>query len=173
VSCSAAEVLSVGIDIWEAARPKGRQPRWAFRVNSDLGVVFESAWVAVRYATRRDAEWLAATIDRLADMGRFAGSPGHPGQCEPVLHWDVDIGNDHKVTVAGIHCHAEHLFGPVRGGGWYCQVSSSTDQFFHTIESGVQPRSGLAAKWICEVVVSAVLAGVWQTQMANVTARKN
>jgi hypothetical protein len=72
-----------------------------------------------------------------------------------------ELGADHGATVDGISCHAEHLFGPVRGG-WYCQVVRDTEQFFHTAESSVQPRSGPAAWWVCEVVRGAVLAGVWQ-----------
>ncbi len=157
----------MAIEPWEAARPKGRSPRWAFRVIAENVVVFLSTWVSVRYATRRDAEWLAATIDRLAASGLFAGSPGHQGQVEPVLGWNADIGTDYGATVGDIHCHAEHLFGPVRGGGWYCQVSSGSEQFFHTVESGIQPRSGPAAWWVCEVVFDAVRAGVWESSTPN------
>jgi hypothetical protein len=163
---SAAEGLRMAVAVWEADRPKGRPPRWKFRVAAD-DAEFESSWVAVRFAARHDAEWLAGTIDRLAMVRRFAGCPGHPGQCPPVLWWGGDIGTDHGATVAGIHCHAEHVFGPVRGGGWYCQVHRDTEQFFHTAESGVQPRSGPAAWWVCEVVVGAVLAGVWQPSTPN------
>src|SRR5262245_58726022 len=64
--------------VWEAARPKGRPPRWAFRVTADAGVVFESAWVAVRFAARHDSEWLAATIDRLAAPGGSPAAPATP-----------------------------------------------------------------------------------------------
>ena len=152
----------MAVELWQAARPKGRPPRWAFRVTAGGAAVFESAWVSVRYAARSDAEWLAATINRLAARGLFAGCPGHPGEAEPVLWWGGDIGTDHGSTVGGVQCHAEHLFGPVRGGGWYCQVYRGNEQFFHTIESGVQPRSGPAAWWICEVVLGAVRADVWE-----------
>jgi hypothetical protein len=129
-------------------------------------VLFESAWVAVRYVDRDAAAWLVGLIDRLAARGMFPGCPGHPGQVAPVLGRG-GIGNDHGATVDGIHCHAEHLFGPVRGGGWYCQVYRGAEQFFHTAESGVQPRSGPAAWWVCEVVVSAVRAEVWEPNIPN------
>ena len=135
----------MAVELWQTARPKGRTPRWAFHVTVAGKVVFESAWVAVRFAARRDAEWLAATIDRLAARGLFAGCLGRPGQAEPVLGRVGDIGTDHGATVGDIYCHAEHLFGPVRGGCWYCQVQRGIEQFFHTCESGVQPRSGPAA----------------------------
>lgn len=148
------------VEIWQADQPKGRRRRWSFRVTAGDAVVFDSAWVAVRYADRSDAEWLATMIDRLVDRCAFAGSPGHSGQTEPVL-WRGDIGTDHGTTVGGIHCHAEHLYGPVRGGAWYCQVYGDKERYFHTADSGIQPRSGSAAWWICEVVVSAVLAGAW------------
>jgi hypothetical protein len=81
----------VAIVTWQAVRPKARPLRWAFRVTVDAGVVFESAWVAVRYATRADAAWLAATIDRLAAVGRFAGCLNHPGQCAPVLRGENSV----------------------------------------------------------------------------------
>lgn len=151
----------MAVVVWQTARPKGRPPRWAFRVTTDDVVVFESPWVAVRFAARHDAEWLAATIDRLAAIRRFPWCPGHPGQCEPVLWWGGDIGDDHGATIEGIQCHAEHLNGPLRGGIWYCQVYRDREQYFHTADSGVQPRSGPAAWWVCEMVISALLAGVY------------
>jgi hypothetical protein len=77
----------VAVEVWQAARPKGRPARWAFRVTAGGEVIFKSAWVDVRYADRGDAEWLAGLIDRLAARGAFAGCPGHPGQVGPVLWW--------------------------------------------------------------------------------------
>lgn len=149
----------MAVEVWQAFRAKGRSPRWSFRVSIDNSHIFEAAWVSVRYASRADAEWLANLIDRLVSRGGFAGCPGHRGQVAPVLWWG-DLGDDHGATFHGINCHAEHLYGPLRGGSWYCQVSFGGEQLFHTAESGVQPRSGNAAWWLCEIVVCAARAGV-------------
>jgi hypothetical protein len=151
----------VAVEVWQALRSKGRSSLWAFRVTVDDAVVFDSAWVAVRYSSAADAEWLAGMTDRLAAQGEFAGCPGHPGQRETVFWWGGDLGTDHGATVGDIICHAEHQFGPVRGGNWYCQVSRGDERLFHTADCGIQPRSGNAAWWVCEVIVCAARAGVW------------
>jgi hypothetical protein len=162
----ATEGTPVAVEVWQAVRTKGRSSLWAFRVTVADAVVFESVWVAVRYSSASDAEWLAGLIDRLATQGAFAGCPGHPGQTEPVLWWGV-LGSDHGATVGDIVCHAEHMFGPVRGGNWYCQVSRGDERLFHTADSSIQPRSGNAAWWMCEVVVCAARAGVWVPNTAS------
>ncbi|MEZ6142876.1 MAG: hypothetical protein R3B84_20120 [Zavarzinella sp.] len=116
----------------------------------------------MRFSTVHEAEWLAATIDRLAQIGKFAGCPGHRNEVIPVFQFYDSFDTNHGKTVAGIMCHAEYLDGPYRGGCWYCQVVSGGTQFFHTAETAITPRSGLAAMWLCEVVISAVLSDVWQ-----------
>jgi hypothetical protein len=150
----------VAVEVWQADNRKGRPARWQFRVTLDGVVVFDSSWVAVRYSERRDAEWLAGLVVRLAARQAFAGCPGHPGQVTPLLWWGGDLGDDYGTTIDGLHCYIEHLQGPVRGGLWYCSVYQGTETLFHTIEWGVQPRSGKAAWWLCEVVVSAERAGL-------------
>ena len=102
----------------------------------------------------------------MAARGAFAGCPGLPGQVGPVLWWGP-LDTDHGATAGGIECHAEHLSGPVRGGNWYCQVYRGEAQYFHTAECGIEPCSGEAAWWLCEVVVSVVQAGVWEPSTPN------
>jgi hypothetical protein len=144
-----------------------RSARWQFRVTLDSVVVFGSSWVAVRYSERRDAEWLAGLVDRLVARHTFAGCPGYPGQIAPLLWWGGDLGDDHGATIDGMQCHIEHLHGPVRGGSWYCSVYRGTEPLFHTADWGIQPRSGKAAWWLCEVVVSAERAGVLHSVTAE------
>jgi hypothetical protein len=43
------------------------------RVTAGDAVVFESAWVSVRYQARENAGWLAGLIDALAERGAFPG----------------------------------------------------------------------------------------------------
>jgi hypothetical protein len=148
----------VAVELWQYARPKGRPPRWAFRVTAVDAVVFESAWVSVRYLDRKDAAWLAGLIDTLAERGVFPGCPGHSRQVASPVRWGGDLGDDCLALVADLYCHAEHMYGPSRGGGWYCSVSRSGESIFHTADRGVQPRSGKAARWLCEVAVSAEVA---------------
>jgi hypothetical protein len=150
----------VAVEVSQLIRPKGRPPRWAFRVIANDAVVFESAWVSVRYLTRADAEWLAGLISALADRGVFPGCPGHLGQVSTPVCWGGDLGDDCSAFVGELYCHAEHLSGPVRGGLWYCSVSRSAESVFHTADRGVQPFSGEAARWLCEVVVCAVAVEV-------------
>jgi hypothetical protein len=149
----------MAVEVWQYARPGGRSPRWAFRVTAGGAVVFESAWVSVRYQAREDAAWLAELIDALAEQGAFHGCPGHPTSAPLAVRWDGDLGDDCSATVGTLYAHAEHLSGPFRGGVWYCSVRREGESLFHTAERGVQPRSGEAARWLCEVVLGAAVAG--------------
>ena len=81
----------MAVEVWQAARPKVRPPRWAFRVTAGDAVTFESAWVAVRFAGRGDAEWLAGLIDALAERGAFPGCPGHPGNLIDFAYRDSSL----------------------------------------------------------------------------------
>ena len=141
----------MSVEVWQYARPKGRPSRWAFRVARGEAVAFESAWVAIRYATREDASWLAGSIESLVARGTPPWRPGHPSPAE--IHWVGDPDDDCQAKVGDMHAHAEHLHGPRRGGAWYCSVSRSGERLFHTADCGVQPRSGGAARWLCEVVM--------------------
>jgi hypothetical protein len=141
----------MAVEVWQYPRPKGRPPRWAFRVTRGDAVVFESAWVAARYAARGDASWLAGLIDSLVERGMPPGRPGQPTLAG--IRWDGDPDDDCWATFGDMHAHAEHLYGPSRGGAWYGSVSRSGERLFHTADCGVQPRSGEAARWLCELVM--------------------
>jgi hypothetical protein len=147
------------VKVWQQARPKGRPPRWAFRVTGRNAVVFESAWVAIRYAVREDASWLALLIDSLVARGTLPGRSGHPTPALAGMRWDGDPVDDCRVTVGDMCAHAEHLHGPHRGGAWYCSVSRSGELLFHTADLGIQPRNGAAARWLCELVMYSALLG--------------
>lgn len=147
------------VEVWQYARLKGRPPRWAFRVTSGSAVVFESAWVSVRYSTREDAFWLAGLIDSLVARGTFPRRPGYLDPAFEKVRWDGDLDDDCSTTVGDMHAHAEHTYGPRRGGAWYCSVCRSGERLFHTADFGVQPRSGEAARWLCELVMLAVPPG--------------
>jgi hypothetical protein len=140
-------------EVWERIRPKGRPPVWAFRVTSGDVVVFESAWVAVRFSTRSDAVWLASLVDRLVAHGRPPARPGTTNLAG--VRWNGDLADDCWTTVGNIDAHAEHLYGPRRGGAWYCSVGRQGESLFHTADIGIQPRSSVAARWMCELVMSA------------------
>lgn len=152
----------MAVEIWQYARPKGRSPRWAFRVVQGQGhaVEFESNWVSVRYVTREDAEWLAGLVDTLVTRGVFAGCPGHTRADTLIIPWIGDLDDDCWTRIADLFAHAEWMFGPRRGGNWFCSISRNGDSLFHTTDFGIQPRSGGAARWICEVVISAAVAGI-------------
>jgi hypothetical protein len=140
-------------EVWLQARPKGRPPRWAFRVTAGGAVAFESARAAIRYATGEDAAWLAGVIDSLVARGL---SPGHPGRPFPGLgriEWVGDLDDDCSATQGDVRAHAEHLHGPRRGGAWYCSVVRSGRRLFHTADCGIQPSRGAAARWLCELIM--------------------
>jgi hypothetical protein len=149
----------MAVEVWQYARPKGRPSRWAFRVTRDGAVAFDSSWVAIRYSAQEDASWLAGLIDSLVARGMPPGRPGHPSTTSAGMQWDGDLDDDCRVTASDMYAHAEHLHGPRRGGAWYCSVTRSGERLFHTADWGVQPRSGVAARWLCELVMCAELSG--------------
>ena len=147
----------MAVDVWQDSRPKGRPPRWAFRITRGDAVAFESTWVAIRYSAREDASWLAGLIDSLVARGAVPGRPGHTAPALAEIRWDGDPDDDCRATVGDMHAHAKHLHGPRRGGAWYCSVNRSGERLFHTADCGVQPRSGGAARWLCELVMYSAL----------------
>jgi hypothetical protein len=150
----------MAVTVWEVPRGKHRSPVWACRVTAGETVVFDSAWVSVRYRTTEDARWLATLVEALHDGGAFLGPPGHR-RVEPDVRWAGPLNDDCAAFAGGLYAHAEHLDGPRRGGVWYCAVSREGTFLFHTSDRGVVPRDGEAARWLCEVVIAAVRAGAW------------
>jgi len=151
----------MGVVMRQIQRPKGRAPRWAFCVYREAQVVFDSQWASVGFVARDSADWLAGLIARLDAHDAFAGCPGHPRVCArpaaPLL-WQGDLADDCHAQAGELHCHAEWLTGPRRGGLWYASVwrtESANASVFHTLDRGLQPRSGSAARWLCELVVQA------------------
>ena len=78
------------------------------------------------------------------------------------LDWHGIFNDDCAATWKNYQAHAEHLSGPQRGGIWYCSVSDAEGgRYFHTADrSDIQPKNGVAARWLCELVVSAAEQGV-------------
>jgi hypothetical protein len=145
----------MSVVICEAHRPKRRDPQWTFRVMAGGALVFDSACVALRYGTREDAAWLAWVINRLAESwASVGGEPGlRPGGSS--VGWRGDINDDCQAEILGCWAHAEHLYGPRRGGAWYCQVQCDGGRIFHTADRRVEPKNGGAARWLCEVLATA------------------
>lgn len=142
-------------EVWLETRPKGRPPRWAFRVTAGGAVAFESSRVAIRFGVEADAAWLAGLVDALVARGE---SPGQPGRFAGI-RWEGDLGDDCWAALGEMHAHAEHMQGPRRGGAWYCSVERPGHRLFHTADCGARPRSGASARWLCELVMRSERSG--------------
>jgi hypothetical protein len=141
-------------EIWQQDRPKGRNACWAFRVTDGDSVIFQSRQVSVRLLSRDAASWVARMIEELRGPGRS-------------LEWQGDMEDDCSAVWRTFGAHAEHLHGPRRGGSWYCSVGGPNGtRFFHRADrADVQPRSGGAARWLCELVISAADAGLLESYL--------
>lgn len=142
-------------EVWQQDRPKGRSACWAYRVTEGEKLIFQSQQVSVRLLSRDAAFWIARLIEALH-------GPGQP------LEWCGDLEDDCSAIWKNLGAHAEHSQGPRRSGLWYCAVRRSDGmRFFHTADRGdVQPRSGSAARWLCELVISAADAGMIESYAA-------
>ena len=150
----------MSVVIWEAARPKQRHPQWAFRVMVGDAVVFDSAWVALRYGSRDDAAWLAGVIRRLTESWTPEGGQADLRPGSSSVRWTGDLSDDCTAEILGYRAHAEHLHGPRRGGAWYCGVHCEGGRIFHTADRRIEPKKGEAARWLCEVLARAASSGI-------------
>lgn len=149
----------MAIEIELVAQPKGRPPRWRLRV-SNPNILFDDAWVALRFQSEAAAHWLGELIIAIHERGGNL-----PRRSELAWHGDLD---DATFEDASIYAHAEHLEGPLgKGGTWYCQVQDGDQTLFHSVDSAIQPRSCAAARWLCEAVILARNLGVQAKQAAN------
>ena len=152
---------TMSVEVNQVSRPKRRSPVWTFRVTHGDKVVFDCSWVSLRFVSKKGALWLARLVENLVQASAFFGAPGHrlSGGTEPC--WKGNVGDNWSVEKDGLYAHAEHCEGPMRGGMWYCRVTRCGETIFHTLDLGICPRDGVAARWLCELVFKAVTAGVW------------
>lgn len=149
-------------EIYQSSRPKNRSSLWQCRVSDGSTIIFDSEWVALRFQTSGAAQWLADLITATHVNDSFWPPPGHRSSNEPLLEWTGDPNQDCAAETDTLYAHAESCTGPRRGGVWYCMVSSRDHdrRFFHSLDMSIEPRNSIAARWLCELVISAATAGL-------------
>jgi hypothetical protein len=152
----------VNIAVSIVSRPKNRPPRWTCRVSDQQKVFFDSQWVSLRFRSPDGAKWLTNLIVAAIDRGVLWPPPGHRARDDSVVVWEGDLDDDCTSSLANLRAHVEWCNGPRRGGVWYCMVCSfdPNQRYFHTLDMDIEPRSGIAARWLCELVMLATNAGV-------------
>jgi len=92
----------------------------------------------------------------------FRPPPGHRSSDEPFLEWTGDLDDDCAAETDTLYAHAEWCNGPRHGGLWYCMVTACDPnlRYFHSLDMSIEPRSSIAARWLCELVISAASAGL-------------
>ena len=142
------------IDVWEMNRPDGGARLWACKVSVGAEIVFDSQNVSLRLKSKQAAEWLARQVEKSHLICPVA-------LLEPPV-WAGDLNDDCRMMMGNLAAHAEWLSGPRRGGEWYCSVREAGGRVhFHTIDApGIQPKSGAAARWLCELILRLVVNGI-------------
>ncbi len=68
--------------------------------------------------------------------------------------WTGDLDDDCSLHWRGYHAHAECL----SRNQWHCMVwreaEGKSTQVFHADEFDVMPKTGEAARWLCELVIA-------------------
>lgn len=96
---------------------------------------------------------------------------------QPVLEpieWKGDLGDDCTAEWRGMFAHAECLYeydpddhepdeSPNDPSYWFCSVIIKGREYelFHDMTADVMPKTGKAARWLCELVMRAYAAGVY------------
>jgi hypothetical protein len=152
----------VTVEVLLVSRPKNRPVQWACRVSDGQNVIFDSKWVSLRLHSQDAAKWLADLVVATSNQGAFWPPPGHRANDRSLAAWDGDLNDDCVSSLGDLCAHAEWCKGPRHGGVWFCMVSSRDldSRYFHDLDIGVQPSTGTAARWLCELVMSAANSGI-------------
>jgi hypothetical protein len=150
-------MADIGSQVWQLHRPKLRPSVWACYVHVGSKTVFDSRWLSLRLWSESAGNWLAGLVADLHAQGILPSPWCHASQpnLQPIV-WTGEMDDDCHATLGEFQAHAEWQHGPRRGGHWYCQVRGPLGQYFHTADrNDIQPRNGVAARWLCEVVMRA------------------
>lgn len=138
-------------------RPKGRPTLWACSVSENDRMAFSSRSVSLRLLDESAAHWLGQLVADVLAVGslQLMGKEGPP-------QWQGNPKDDCSLAFENHAAHAEWLSGPSRGGVWYCAVyCTDGSRLFHTADfHQIQPKSGRAARWLCELVIQGGRAGI-------------
>ena len=139
------------IEVNVTDRPKGRSALWGFKILDKENIVFDDSWVSIKFLNQKSAIWMAEIVEKLYEKGLILPRTAQK-------NWERDLDYDCILQEGNLFAHAEHMEGPKgKGGIWYCQVHSKDRRYFHTSDHDIQPRSGAAARWLCEIIILAVI----------------
>lgn len=138
--------MSFQIETLLKERPKGRTPIWVVRLRDGDAIAFTSETRSLHLRDEAAARLLGRALATCLASGVSMRSD---------VDWQGDLSDDCTARIGRFQAHAEHLQGPRRGGVWYCQVFD----VLHSEEAGIVPRSGRAARWLCEVIAVAAELG--------------
>ncbi len=149
-------------EVYLHSRENKGPPLWECRVLNGKEVIFDSLWVSLRIRSANAAQWLADLVIATYDRGLLRAAPGHRSSNDPFVEWTGDPSDDCAARLGPLHAHTEWSSGPHRGGDWYCMVRTTEDNatFFHSADMSIHPRSGVAARWLCETIMAAANAGL-------------
>ena len=136
---------------------------WQCRLIVYGGVAFDSRWLAVRMHSAATAWWLADLVRLAYSNDCLPPAPGHGHVRTASWEWAGGLNDDCALNLGSRHARAEWCTGPRRGGSWFCLVHDDACEYnpvFHTADVHIEPKSGLAARWLCELVTSVLQAGL-------------
>lgn len=150
---------TLSVEVEPLERPKGRARLWKCVVSTDGREVFASRTVAIRLREERAARWLGELVAGLMTEGLSVPTAVHTR--DGVSAWEGDLDDDCWLDAGHCSAHAEWMDGPRRGGVWYCSVRDRDGTIlFSTVDfRDIQPKSGVAARWLCEHVIQASEVG--------------
>lgn len=147
------------IEILQKPRAKGRSAVWTLVVRTaDHHVIFDSRWISIRFPSEKGAHDFAELILSTQKAGIYRPPPGHESLdgVATGISWSGDLLDDCVARLDDFVAHAEWLTGSQgrKGGNWFCAVWKGDQRLWHTADVDVVPRSGAAARWICELVIA-------------------
>jgi len=140
-------------------RPKERSSAWGYSVYETNNEIFNNSIISIRFDDEQTANWLAAAVVRAMEGGlTTAQLRGRP---LPDLTWTGDLNDDCTAELLDSLAHVEHMAGPRRGGSWWCALSKRDGtELFNSSELAATIKSGIAARWLAELVLALEAGGV-------------
>jgi len=122
-------------------------PVWIVRVFEGETMAFSTETRLIRFRDEQGARLLGRAVAAVIEAGETLDRGD--------VNWIGDLNSRCTASIGDFQANVERLEAPSGAGIWYCLVSD----VLHSVEAGIVPGDGEAARWLCAVFASAAAHG--------------